>query len=99
MVFDFSFAIYDGCFEESVVNLHVFRVESQLDLCKLMSVDHQIGRLGRENCVLVFIFHLDVDLALDLVGIDDFDALLDTIRILGHDQSAEIKQVFIFELS
>jgi len=89
----------DHCgLEEALVDLHVLGVEGEFDVGELVRVDDEVGGLGGEDGVLVLVVDLDVDLALDLVRVDDFDALLHAVRLLGHDQRAEVELVFVLEL-
>ena len=51
---------------------------------EFVCVDDEVGGFCREDRVLVFVVDFDVDLALDLVLVDDFDPLLDSIRLFRH---------------
>ena len=88
--------IHSSLFPEASFD-HI-RFEGKFHLGEFMRVDDMVGGYCGEDRFLIFIFNFDVDLALDLVGIDDFDPLLDSIRLFGHNQSAEVKLVFVFKL-
>ena len=94
----FYLAVNHSSLEETLVNLHVLGVEDKLHLCEFVCVDDEVGGFCGKDRVLVFVIDVDVDLGLDLVRVDDFDPLLDSIGPFGHNQSAEVKLVFVFNL-
>lgn len=93
-----ALAVDHRSLEEALVDLHVLRVEGEFDVRELVRVDDHAGGFGREDRVLVLVVDLDVDLALDLVRVDDLDPLLHAIRLLGHNQGAEVELVLVLEL-
>ena len=94
----FSLAFNHSSLEDFLVNLHVLGVEGKFHLGEFVCVDDEVGGFCGEVRVLVFVVDFDVDLALDLVGVDDFDPLLDSVRLFGHNQSVKVKLVFVFKL-
>jgi len=91
-------SVGDQGLQGTILHLHVLGVEGQLHLGELVGVDAQRGGFHCEYSFFVLVFAFQLHFAGDLVRVDDFDAFLDAVGLLGHDEGTEVELILVFEV-